>query len=497
MPPFVDTFRAAPRPLQGHHRRVGGRRSSSIAFLLLRVAGAPSLHDRCRPASTRRDRQGHRRARRAGHRLRAAQQRHRARRREGQVAQARVALAGAGRQPRRAARGQGFELFDKQKLGASDFQQQVTYQRALEGEIARTIGSVQGVSGAAGPARAARGRPVRRRGDAGHRRGPARQLGRHARAGRGARHRPARRLVRQGPQDRQRHDHRRVRPAAVAAGRRRGRRRRAPPASRPPRRATPRQLEANLERAARPHARPGQGPGAGHRRPQRGQDHARRAHVRQEGRAAQDARPRPRSSTAAARPPAAPRAPARTSRPTRRAAAGGGANSNYQRKTENTDFGVDKTVEHTEVAPGAVNKLNVALVVDKSVPGRRLRGRPEGGRERRRHRHDARRHDPGRARSPFAKVAAPKAGPVPTALLGPLKWVGARPRRAALPVLHDAARCASARARRWPRRRGCARSRSPSARRARAQTRCCRRAEHPTISSRRARRTRNLQASTS
>ena len=42
----------------------------------------------------------------------------------------------------------GFELFDTQKLGASDFQKKVTYQRALEGEIARTIQQVQGVQGA-------------------------------------------------------------------------------------------------------------------------------------------------------------------------------------------------------------------------------------------------------------------------------------------------------------------------------------------------------------
>ena len=42
----------------------------------------------------------------------------------------------------------GFELFDEQKLGASDFQQKVTYQRALEGEIARTIEQVDGVQGA-------------------------------------------------------------------------------------------------------------------------------------------------------------------------------------------------------------------------------------------------------------------------------------------------------------------------------------------------------------
>jgi flagellar M-ring protein FliF len=64
---------------------------------------------------------------------------------EGQVAQARIALAEQGLpgegQP-------GFELFDKQKLGTSDFQQKVNYQRAMEGEIARTIGQISGVGDA-------------------------------------------------------------------------------------------------------------------------------------------------------------------------------------------------------------------------------------------------------------------------------------------------------------------------------------------------------------
>ena len=49
-------------------------------------------------------------------------------------------------------------------------------------------------------------------------------------------------------------------------------------------------------------------------------------------------------------------------------AAGGSGNSNYKRSTGTTDFGVDKTVTHTKVAPGAINKLDVALLVDKSVP---------------------------------------------------------------------------------------------------------------------------------
>jgi flagellar M-ring protein FliF len=59
------------------------------------------------------------------------------------VAKARIALAESdvvgGSKP-------GFELFDKQSFGQSDFQQKVTYQRALEGELERTISQVDGVS---------------------------------------------------------------------------------------------------------------------------------------------------------------------------------------------------------------------------------------------------------------------------------------------------------------------------------------------------------------
>jgi flagellar M-ring protein FliF len=49
-------------------------------------------------------------------------------------------------------------------------------------------------------------------------------------------------------------------------------------------------------------------------------------------------------------------------------ATSGGGNSNYKRSTGTTDFGVDKTVTRTKIAPGAINKLDVALLVDKSVP---------------------------------------------------------------------------------------------------------------------------------
>jgi flagellar M-ring protein FliF len=62
-----------------------------------------------------------------------------------QTSEARIALAGAGllgnAQP-------GFSLFEKQNLGESNFQQQVTYQRALQGQLDETINNVQGVSGA-------------------------------------------------------------------------------------------------------------------------------------------------------------------------------------------------------------------------------------------------------------------------------------------------------------------------------------------------------------
>jgi flagellar M-ring protein FliF len=64
----------------------------------------------------------------------------------GQTGQARIALASAGllgtsSQP-------GMELLNNQQLGASNFQQQITYQRALEGQLAQTIEQIQDVSGA-------------------------------------------------------------------------------------------------------------------------------------------------------------------------------------------------------------------------------------------------------------------------------------------------------------------------------------------------------------
>ena len=52
------------------------------------------------------------------------------------------------------------------------------------------------------------------------------------------------------------------------------------------------------------------------------------------------------------------------------AASGGGAggNSKYDRESEDAQYGVDKTVTHTRVAPGGVNRQAVSLVLDKSIP---------------------------------------------------------------------------------------------------------------------------------
>ena len=55
------------------------------------------------------------------------------------MAEARLALAGAG-MPRSGRI--GFELFDRTNLGASDFTEQVNYQRALEGELERTVATL-------------------------------------------------------------------------------------------------------------------------------------------------------------------------------------------------------------------------------------------------------------------------------------------------------------------------------------------------------------------
>ena len=127
---------------------------------------------------------------------------------------------------------------------------------------------------APGPARAARGRPLRRHRERRHRRRAAREPGRHARVRRRARHRAAGRLLRQGPQDRQRHDHRRQR--ARCCGRRATARGDGAGGGTTKQAAEARyaqRLESNINAMLTRTLGAGQGPGAGQRRPEHGQGH--------------------------------------------------------------------------------------------------------------------------------------------------------------------------------------------------------------------------------
>jgi len=63
------------------------------------------------------------------------------------VYQQRINLSGAGL-PAGGGGGDGYSLLDKQSMTSSDFQQKVTYQRALEGELRKTIEAIDGVQSA-------------------------------------------------------------------------------------------------------------------------------------------------------------------------------------------------------------------------------------------------------------------------------------------------------------------------------------------------------------
>ena len=105
-------------------------------------------------------------------------------------------------------------------------------------------------------------------------------------------------------------------------------------------------------------------------------------------------------------------------------AAGAGAGSEYRRNTETRKMGVDKVVEETEVAPGAVEGVKVALLVDKSVDAATF-AKLEGIVERAAGMDPARGDDVESLQVAFpAPAEEPKAGPLPVTLIEPLKWAG-------------------------------------------------------------------------
>jgi flagellar M-ring protein FliF len=419
MPPFVDTFRALPTRSKAIIA-VSAVAILAIAFLMLRIAGAPSytmLASGLDPAKTGEitaslDEQG------IAYELRnngtglAVD--------KGQAAQARVALAGAGVNVSSA--GEGFELFDEQKLGASEMQQKVTYQRALEGEIARTIGNVEGVSNPqvqlvlpedelfadeASPATAAvmLGNSADSM-DPGAVRGIAQLV---ASSVKGLKTENVTITDASGTLLWPQGDG--AGGAGMVAGKQALEARFA--------RTMEAELNALLTRTL--------GPGKGEvsvtadlNADQTKRDkvtYAKGGGVPLKSQTETE-RLRGGGSTTGGTAGTGANIPTYSA-----GAGGGGANSNYQRKTENTEFGVDKTVDSTTVAPGAVKKLNVALLVDKTVPADVFTSLQEAV-------SSAAGIDTARgdtlqaAQVPFAKVETPKAGPVPTSLLGPLKWVG-------------------------------------------------------------------------
>jgi flagellar M-ring protein FliF len=103
-------------------------------------------------------------------------------------------------------------------------------------------------------------------------------------------------------------------------------------------------------------------------------------------------------------------------------------NSNYNHVKAQTDFLYDKTISRTIVAPGSVNRLDVALMVDSSVPKAQIASLQKtvaamAG-------FSATRGDTLavstiKFAAPPVATVVPKAGlPIPPAFAGMLKWVG-------------------------------------------------------------------------
>jgi flagellar M-ring protein FliF len=109
-------------------------------------------------------------------------------------------------------------------------------------------------------------------------------------------------------------------------------------------------------------------------------------------------------------------------------ATSGSGNNNYKDKTEKVTNGAGKTITKTQVAPGSVNKMDVAVMLDKSVKLSNAQmsalkasigsaaGLDVAGRK------DTLNVTSGLSFAPAA--AAPKSGPIPAAFSGILKGVG-------------------------------------------------------------------------
>jgi flagellar M-ring protein FliF len=284
------------------------------------------------------------------------------------VSQARIALAESdvvgGNKP-------GFELFDKQQFGASDFQQKVTYQRALEGELQRTISQVEGVSDVTVQltlpedqlfaAEAVKPTAAVLIGTSSGRLG--------AGAVRGVANLVAASVEGLNPQDVTITDSSGATLWPAGAGGAAG--------AGVSKQAVEARYEQGLEARLDALLLRTIGPEKGRVQVQADVDADRTTQSKLEY--ADKGTPLDRSSEketldGAGAGAAGGAAGAAGNIPSYGAGAtAGGGNSKYKRNKEEAQYGVDKTVTHTQVAPGSVNRQDVALVVDKSVPPAELK----------------------------------------------------------------------------------------------------------------------------
>ena len=305
-----------------------------------------------------------------------------------QISEARIALASKGLTNG----GQvGFEIFDKLSMGTTDFQQKIDYQRALEGEIDRTIQQISGRDerrrAARAPARHALRRPELE-GD----RGRALTTGRQLDPSTVRRDLAPRRLERQGTVDGPGDDHRPDGPAALAAanaGRHLG------AASKlGAEQLYGAQLAATINAMLDSTLGPGKAQARVHADLNVDQTTIDKVTYAKKGTPlqAQTSQENLTSKGGARRGPGRHGVEHDDHAELR----------GHRRRqlvlelqapdVEHDRFGVDKTVQRTTVAPGAVNRLDVALLVDTVRPEEAGREPAAVRRESRGDRHEARRH---------------------------------------------------------------------------------------------------------
>jgi flagellar M-ring protein FliF len=338
-----------------------------------------------------------------------------------QLAKARIALAGAGVAVSGSGSQPGYELLDKTKLGSSQFQQQVTYQRALEGEIARTIDGVEGVSGATvqlvlpqdtlfaseqSPATAAV--MLQNTADTlmpGAVRGIAQMT---ASSVKGLS--PSKVTITDGsgqllwPQGDSAGD------GGVAATKQAAQA------------AYSRQLESTLNALLSSTLGPGKAQVQVNADLNVDKTSLKSLTYAKKGvplKTTSDVEKlKGTGSTSGGTAGTGSNVPTYSN-----SASTGSGNSNYNHTSKSTDWGVDKTIKTQDVAPGAINKLSVALLVDKSVPAATVASLQKtiaaaAGLN------TTRGDTISMTQMAFAKTSTPKTGPVPVTMLGPLKWAG-------------------------------------------------------------------------